>query len=126
MEQQKIQVIKSRGVSFIDDKKMKVKGSEVGYSLSTIEKILSHSIERRQRLYQKLEQEKKQLPKILYKQKSKSQSCTISKNMEQPKNLDLNKALEILFRQERDFNQTPYELIHQKKKRKSQSQHLPR
>jgi hypothetical protein len=126
MEQQKIQVIKSRGVSFIDDKKMKVKGSEVGYSLSTIEKILSHSIERRQRLYQKLEQEKKQLPKILYKQKSKSQSFTISKNMEQPKNLDLNKALEILFRQERDFNQTPYELIHQKKKRKSQSQHLPR
>ncbi|MES2329779.1 MAG: relaxase/mobilization nuclease domain-containing protein [Bacteroidota bacterium] len=126
MEQQKIQVIKSRGISFIDDKKMKVKGSEVGYSLSTIEKILSHSLERRQRLCQQLEQEKKQSPKITPKQQSKSLSFTVSRNMEQRKNLDLNKALEILFRQERDFNQTPYELIHQKKKRKSQSQHLSR
>lgn len=126
MEQQKIQVIKSRGISFIDDKKMKVKGSEVGYSLSTIEKILSHSIERRQRLYQQLEQEKKQSPKIAYEQQSKSLSFSISKHLEQQKNLDLSKALEILFRQERDFNQTPYDLIHQKKKRKSQSQHLSR
>lgn len=126
MEQRKVQIVKSRGVSFIDDKKMKVKGSEVGYSLMTIEKILSHSLERRQRLYQQLEQEKKQSPKIAYKQQSKSLSFSISKHLEQQKNLDLSKALEILFRQERDFNQTPYELIHQKKKRKSQSQHLSR
>lgn len=124
MNARNVQVIKSRGISFIDDKKMKVKGSELGFSLSTIEKILSHTIERRQRLYQKLEQEKKLSPKIAYKQQSKSQSFTLSKNIEQQKNLDLNKALEILFRQERDFNQTPYELIHQQKKRKSQSQHL--
>jgi hypothetical protein len=126
MEKRKIQVVKSRGVSFIDDKKMKVKGSEVGYSLSTIEKILSHSLERRQRLYQQLEHEKKQSPKIIYKHQSKALSVNNSKHMEQQKNLDLSKALEILFRQERDFNQTPYELIHQNKKRKSQSQHLSR
>lgn len=126
MNARNVQVIKSRGISFIDDKKMKIKGSELGFSLNTIEKILSHPIERRQRLYQQLEQEKKQSPKIAYKQQSKSQIFTLSKNMEQQKNLDLNKILEILFRQERDFNQTPYELIHQKKKRKSQSQHLSR
>jgi hypothetical protein len=126
MEQRKIQIVKSRGISFIDDKKMKVKGSEVGYSLSTVEKILSHSLERRQRLHQHLEQGKKQLPKIISRQQSKSLSSTISKYLEQQKNLDLNKILEILFRQERDFNQTPYELIHQKKKRKNQSQHLSR
>ena len=34
------QVIKARGISFIDDKKVKIKGSEVGFSLATIEKIL--------------------------------------------------------------------------------------
>jgi len=34
------QVIKGRGISFIDKKKVKVKGSEVNYSLQTIERIL--------------------------------------------------------------------------------------
>ena len=126
MNARNVQIIKSRGISFIDDKKMKVKGSDLGFSLSTIEKILSHSMERRQRLYQQLKQEKKQSPKIAYKQQSKSKSFTLSKYMEQQKNLDINKLLEILLRQERDFNQTPYELIHQTKKRKSQSQHLSR
>ncbi|WP_428228623.1 relaxase/mobilization nuclease domain-containing protein [Flavobacterium sp.] len=33
-------VLKSRGISFIDDKKVKIKGSEVGFSLTKIEKIL--------------------------------------------------------------------------------------
>lgn len=35
------QVIKGRGISFIDDKKVKIKGSEVSFSLSKIEKILA-------------------------------------------------------------------------------------
>jgi DNA-binding transcriptional MerR regulator len=35
------QVIKGRGISFIDDKKVKIKGSEVGFSLAKIEKILA-------------------------------------------------------------------------------------
>lgn len=34
-------VIKGRGISFIDDKKVKIKGSEVGFSLAKIEKILN-------------------------------------------------------------------------------------
>lgn len=33
-------VIKGRGISFIDEKKVKIKGSEVGFSLSKIESIL--------------------------------------------------------------------------------------
>jgi hypothetical protein len=32
-------VLKGRGISFIDDKKVKIKGSEVGFSLSTIERV---------------------------------------------------------------------------------------
>jgi DNA-binding transcriptional MerR regulator len=35
------QVLKGRGISFIDDKKVKLKGSEVGFSLMKIEKILA-------------------------------------------------------------------------------------
>ena len=34
-------VIKGRGISFVDDKKVKIKGSEVGFSLAKIEKILA-------------------------------------------------------------------------------------
>jgi len=34
-------VIKGRGISYIDNKKVKIKGSEVGFSLGKIEKILS-------------------------------------------------------------------------------------
>ncbi|RKR84409.1 relaxase/mobilization nuclease-like protein [Mucilaginibacter gracilis] len=34
-------VIKGRGICFIDDKKVKIKGSEVGFSLATIERVLS-------------------------------------------------------------------------------------
>jgi Relaxase/Mobilisation nuclease domain len=35
------QILKARGISFIDDKKIKIKGSEVGFSLMKIEKILA-------------------------------------------------------------------------------------
>lgn len=41
MEDLGYQVIKGRGISFIDDKKVKTKGSEVGFSLAKIEKILA-------------------------------------------------------------------------------------
>jgi hypothetical protein len=40
------QVIKGRGISFIDDKKVKIKGSDVGFSLATIEKLLQKNNER--------------------------------------------------------------------------------
>jgi hypothetical protein len=36
-------VDKGRGIAFEDDKKVRTKGSEVGYSLSTIEKILAEN-----------------------------------------------------------------------------------
>jgi len=34
-------ILKGRGISFVDDKKVKIKGSEVGFSLAKIETILS-------------------------------------------------------------------------------------
>lgn len=124
MEQRGVQVVKSRGISFIDDKKMKVKGSELGYSLSTIEKILSHSLERRQQLYVQLTQEKKQEMVLKGQPQSKSISYAMSKNREHEGEMDLVKALEMLVRPELDHSQTPYELLHKERKRKHHSQHL--
>lgn len=40
MKQKGYTILKGRGIAFIDSKAVKVKGSEVGYSLQTIEKIL--------------------------------------------------------------------------------------
>ena len=40
MQAQGYKVIKGRGISFIDNKKVKIKGSEVGYSLAIIERNL--------------------------------------------------------------------------------------
>ncbi len=34
-------VLKARGIAFVDEKKVKIKGSEVGFSLTKIEKILA-------------------------------------------------------------------------------------
>ena len=43
MKEKKYQVIKARGIAFIDNKKVYVKGSELGYSLKTIERILEEN-----------------------------------------------------------------------------------
>jgi len=43
MQQLSYQIIKGRGITFIDDKKVRVKGSELGYSLMTIQKLLQRS-----------------------------------------------------------------------------------
>jgi len=40
MKEKGYQVIKGRGISFVDHKKVKIKGSEVNYSLRTIERML--------------------------------------------------------------------------------------
>ncbi|TXJ28353.1 MAG: relaxase [Chitinophagaceae bacterium] len=37
------QIIKARGITFIDDKKVRVKGSDLGYSLATIERLLQRN-----------------------------------------------------------------------------------
>lgn len=61
------QIIKGRGITFIDDKKVKVKGSDLGYSLHTIEKLLQQKQEK------KLKPEN--LPKIA--QRTEKEAATI-------------------------------------------------
>ncbi|MGN6213656.1 relaxase/mobilization nuclease domain-containing protein [Parafilimonas sp.] len=43
MKEKKYQVVKGRGIAFIDEKKVYVKGSDLGYSLRVIERILEQN-----------------------------------------------------------------------------------
>ena len=56
MKEKRYQIIKGRGIAFIDDKKVYVKGSELGYPLKTIERILEQNrlnVSRQNVLHQK-------------------------------------------------------------------------
>ncbi|MES2330724.1 MAG: relaxase/mobilization nuclease domain-containing protein [Bacteroidota bacterium] len=119
MKQKNYEVIKGRGIAFVDPKKVYVKGSEIGYSLSVIEKLLDKSLAEKQRLFDlQKSQEKSQLlshvPRM--KEKSKNQNHEIKQ--------DFSKAIEILLRAEEMRQQTPHELLPKKRKKKSKSYHL--
>jgi Relaxase/Mobilisation nuclease domain len=51
MKQKSYQVIKGRGIAFIDSKGVYVKGSELGFSLAKVEKILQLSLYQKQTLF---------------------------------------------------------------------------
>jgi len=63
------QVDKGRGIAFEDDKKVRIKGSEVGYSLSSIEKILA---ENRRLLFQERVERQQQFKESIRKGQSKT------------------------------------------------------
>lgn len=54
------EVIRARGIRFIDDKKVKIKGSEVGFALQKIEKLLSMDQLLRTVLLNRVEEKRKQ------------------------------------------------------------------
>ena len=102
------QVLKGRGISFIDDKKVKIKGSEVGFSLMKIEKLLSLKKESESReTIKEFEQELLQkqqgkdtrqpvsaTPKLLFKKQETTAKIVFQKqitelidNLIQPENL---------------------------------------
>jgi hypothetical protein len=71
-------VIKGRGISFIDDKKVKIKGSEVGFSLGKIEKILAL----KQELAIKQKERLRQQPGEIAKQPASPSQRMIFKHMQ--------------------------------------------
>jgi hypothetical protein len=125
------QVLKGRGIAFIDNKKVKIKGSEVGYSLMTIEKILA------QKQTQKLVQKPEQIVSIgLLKQKQtgfsniseKSGEKAVEKMPEKQYDLPLhgmhkNQLLEALLKSEQVDASSPF-LYEEKKKRKKHRHRL--
>ncbi|MDP1762532.1 MAG: relaxase/mobilization nuclease domain-containing protein [Sediminibacterium sp.] len=120
MKQKGYEVIRGRGIAFRDEKKMYAKGSELGYSLAKIEKILEQTLTQKQALILREVQKEN-----AFKQQSKSVTPSLSKSMEQDRKMDYSKALEILLRAERDYSQTPHELLQKKRKKKyHQSLHL--
>lgn len=54
------EVIRARGIRFIDDKKVKIKGSEVGFALQKIEKLLSMDSLLRTVLLNRVEEKRKE------------------------------------------------------------------
>ncbi|GAA4930286.1 relaxase/mobilization nuclease domain-containing protein [Mucilaginibacter defluvii] len=113
------QLIKGRGISFMDDKKVKVKGSEVGFSLAKIEKILA--------LQQELSKVKttQQLPanvpvtisdgRIYAPDRSTGQPLQEIKSASQH---HLERLLEILLKPEQDDGNYNYDLQRAMKKKK--------
>ena len=118
MKQKNYEVIKGRGVAFRDQKKMYAKGSELGYSLSKIEKILQLTLTQKQLIISHDLRKENALikdPKII--------RSGMTKSMVQENNHSLLKALAILLKPEHDYDHIPHQLL-QKKRKKKQSLHL--
>ncbi|OQP65855.1 relaxase [Niastella vici] len=123
------QVLKGRGIAFIDNKKVKIKGSEVGYSLMTIERLLSQ--EQTQKLVRKAQQgEPEGLPK--QKQTGASNSSgkgvqkVVEKMPEKQNEIPLpgmhkNQLLEALLKSEQVDAPGPF--LYKKKKKKKKHGH---
>lgn len=118
MKQKKYEIIKGRGIAFVDPKKVYVKGSEVGYSLSVIEKILAKTLEEKQKLLQKQIADEKSL-----KQRNSYNTIKPRNQPIQEIKQDFSKAIEILLRTEENHQQIPYQLTKKKRKKKSQQSH---
>jgi hypothetical protein len=128
MKEKGYAITKGRGISFTDEKKVKVKGSEVGYPLQKIEKILD--------LQQQLQQVKED--KVKQEQSTKFQPVPTLQQFKQAlqdaehlrdKESFLTKTIDILLKPTANNNYIPQELLkqHQQQKKKLQqrrSQHL--
>lgn len=114
------QLIKGRGIAFRDSKKMYAKGSELGYSLATIEKILGLSHNQKQILIRQQLQKENSLRRDRI-----SRPISTQKNTIEDPSVGSTNTLEILLRPETDSNPSPQLLLQKKRKKKrSPSQHL--
>lgn len=141
MQERVYQIIKGRCIAFMDDKGVRVKGSEMGYSLKRIEQVF----EQKQEL--KLEQQFKYLQEL--KKGQQHQKEPMGKNSlllkkesgdnyskgenhlsgEQKLEQQLERTLDILLKPEYENGNTPFELLREhrqqqrKKKQQTHSQH---
>ena len=97
---------------------MYAKGSELGYSLSKIEKILQLTLTQKQLIISN--DLRKENP---FLKDPKNIRSGMTKSMVQDNKHSLPKALEILLRAEHDYDHTPHQLL-QKKRKKKQALHL--
>ena len=116
MKQKNYQVIKGRGVAFIDSKGVYVKGSELGYSLAKIEKILELSVHQKQALLLKVKQNDL-VQKQALKFKEKPEEIVLK---EEPTSMKIttNNVVQDLLKPTFSNQNIPFQLIKKKKKRK--------
>ncbi len=128
MKEKGYAITKGRGILFTDEKKVKVKGSEVGYPLQKIEKILDLQQQLQQVKEDKAKQEQStrlQPAKTLLQYKQAMQEAEHLRDKES----FLTKTIDILLKPTANDNYLPQELLnqHQQQKKKLQqrrSQHL--
>jgi predicted site-specific integrase-resolvase len=115
MKVKEYSIQRARGIVFYDSKKVRTKGSDVGYSLSKIEKILSHRKEQRPVLLLRINQDIK-------KDLSQRQKQSISTPNHRAKHPDLNELVYQLLKNESQQENTPHELL--KKRKRQRGHHL--
>lgn len=136
MKEKGYQLIKGRGISFIDERKVRVKGSELNYSLQTIERI----IERNRSFELSLAQDRfdlqddKSQSMLSNKKQGPNQPVGIEKTgaLDQPENSAINNLINDLStivlqvtKPDEPVEQNPKELLKKKKQRKRrQPRHL--
>ncbi len=111
-------MIKGRGIAFIDDKKVYVKGSEIGFSLQTIGRLLAQQSERTLIQQPSLSQQKSFNyigNSILLKQNNIKEETSKSSQLSNA----VNKTIEELIGPKEMNDYLPHQL-HQKKKKKQQ------
>jgi len=123
MKEKGYQIIKGRGIAFTDNKKVYVKGSELNYSLQTIERILE-----KQRTLQLRKEDQNQLQKNFESEYRKAVGqLSNEKKFYQHNDLkqDLQKTLEQLMKPEENHEQIRHELLPKKReKKKHRYRHL--
>ncbi|MEJ7821158.1 MAG: relaxase/mobilization nuclease domain-containing protein [Chitinophagaceae bacterium] len=107
------QIIKARGIAFIDNKGVYIKGSSVGYSLATIEKILQQSPVQKQ-VFISGQQQKDSFIKTRLQYQALSQIKGLSKEIK----TGADKSLDILLKPAITNDQLPHQLIKKKKKKR--------
>jgi hypothetical protein len=133
MKEKSYAIINGRCIAFIDEKKVKIKGSEVGYSLQTIEKILTLKQEERQAILKHKEQQiaKQSNPGLLYRQLMKEKQIKAIKetkeitlqNVQSKIQTEPGKLLEVLLKPEQQIERINASLL-KKKKSKRKRLHL--
>jgi hypothetical protein len=113
MERLGYQVDKGRGIAFIDDKKVRTKGSEVGFSLATIDKILFKNSVGKMYIPRIREENNQRKPTAISTNQHKKTSPQGPGFVE--------KGIDILLSPEYNYVPIPYELTGKKKKKKKKT-----
>jgi hypothetical protein len=119
MQEKGYRIEKGRGIAFEDSKKVRVKGSEVGYPLSTIERILSQNAQKQMELPRPSRPSNEGQKSVSDKDNEKNLDFDKSRNMKAHSN-DL---IDLLLKPELEFDGGPSQSddANRKRKRKGRS-----